>query len=63
MSRLSTVFSAMAKHEGRRKETKPSLVNNVRNGHEDAAAKIGLANVTVPLRGDPGLTELLCESY
>ena len=50
----STVFNGIAKQDVLRTEINPSLVNNVMNGHDDAAANIGDCVVTDPFLG--GLT-------
>jgi hypothetical protein len=38
-------------HDGDRILINPSLVNTTNHGHDVAAAKMGLAKVTLPLRG------------
>mmetsp|Transcript_41626 Transcript_41626/g.100223 ORF Transcript_41626/g.100223 Transcript_41626/m.100223 type:complete len:96 (-) Transcript_41626:970-1257(-) len=58
----STVFNGMAKQDGDRILTNPSLVKSVNQGHEVAAAKIGDATEIIPFLGGEQLMLELEES-
>ena len=47
----STVFRAMARQDGLRMLMRPSLVRTASQGHDVAAASMGLAMVTIPFLG------------